>query len=68
MQRLARTKHIVWFTPDEVRDMIIERLRAEGIEAEPIGVQIKVVAPFEGNTTVHNEVPSLTIILAGAGT
>lgn len=67
MHRHPTTDHVVWFEPDEVAEMIREKLRAAGIDRAPIGVQIVVEQPFADGSKVHNEVPRLNVILAGAG-
>lgn len=57
MQR-TDVDHIVLFTEDEVREMILEKIRAEGITAAPIAFQTVTFA------TVWNGPPQITVILS----
>lgn len=63
MQRHPDDPSIVWFDPDDVRDMLMEKIRAAGISVDPLAFQIVVNKPFGAGKTVHAEVPTLVVIL-----
>lgn len=67
MQRHPTTDTVVYFTPDEVAQMLIEKLRAEGETRQVVSVQICVEQPFGDGMRVHNEVPRINVILDDVG-
>jgi hypothetical protein len=61
------SKNIVAFTPEEVVEIIQKALAEKGIERQILGMQIAVEEPFGDGMRIHNEIPRLNIVLAGAG-
>ncbi|KAB1068749.1 hypothetical protein [Methylobacterium planeticum] len=67
MQRHSTTSGIVWFTPDEVAEMIREKLRAEGVAQEMVCVQVVIPAHDTERKEVFDAVPRINVILSDAG-
>lgn len=63
MKRDPSNPNVVAFEPNDVMDMLLEKLRANGIGAMPLALQIIVRKPFGAGMTVHSEVPTLAVIL-----
>jgi len=61
------SKNIVAFEPEEIVEIIQKALAEKGIEREIIGMQIAVEESFGDGMRIHNEIPRLNVVLAGAG-
>lgn len=65
MERIARG--IYRISASELESWIEKKLRDEEIEMAIRAIQIHVDQPFGAGMTVHNETPSLTIMLTDPG-